>query len=104
MVAVNIRDVVGENKKSPMISYYAAGVGVMFLLFTASGAGGSLLDEAESGALDRVLSSRVTHDHAARRENGLLYAAGLLTTDDHVSVGRSWSFISTSSPTFPASS
>jgi ABC-2 type transport system permease protein len=43
-----------------MISYYAAAVGVMFLLFTASGASGSLLDESDSGALDRVLSSRVT--------------------------------------------
>jgi ABC-2 type transport system permease protein len=32
----------------------------MFLLFTASGAAGSLLEEAESGTLDRVLSSRVT--------------------------------------------
>jgi ABC-2 type transport system permease protein len=60
MVAVDIQDVVGEKKKSPMISYYAAGVGVMFLLFTASAAGGSLLDESESGALDRVLSARVT--------------------------------------------
>jgi ABC-2 type transport system permease protein len=60
MVAVHVRDVVGEKKKSPMISYYAAGVGVMFLMFTASAAGGSLLDESESGALDRVLSARVT--------------------------------------------
>ncbi|HEX4309474.1 MAG TPA: ABC transporter permease [Acidobacteriaceae bacterium] len=60
LVAVDVRDVVGEKKKSPMISYYAAGVGVMFLLFTASAAGGSLLDESESGALDRVLSARVT--------------------------------------------
>jgi ABC-2 type transport system permease protein len=60
LVAVDIRDVVGEKKKNPMISYYAAGVGVMFLLFTASAAGGSLLDESESGALDRVLSARVT--------------------------------------------
>ena len=60
MVAVHVRDVVGEKKKSPMISYYAAGVGVMFLMFTASAAGGSLLDESDSGALDRVLSARVT--------------------------------------------
>ena len=60
LVAVDIRDVVGENKRSPMISFYAAGVGVMFLLFTASGAGGSLLDEAENGALDRILSARVS--------------------------------------------
>ena len=59
-VSVNISDVVGEKKHSPMISYYAAGVGVMFLLFTASGASGSLLDESDSGALDRILSARVT--------------------------------------------
>lgn len=59
-VAVATRDVVGENKNNPMVSFYAAAIGVMFLLFTASAAGGSLLDEAESGTLDRVLSSRVT--------------------------------------------
>lgn len=60
LVAMHIHDVVGENKKSPMVSFYAAGIGVMFLLFTASAAGGSLLDESDSGALDRVLSSRVS--------------------------------------------
>jgi ABC-2 type transport system permease protein len=60
IIAVKNRAVVGENKNNPMVSFYAAGIGVMFLLFTASGAAGALLDEAESGALDRVLSSRVT--------------------------------------------
>jgi ABC-2 type transport system permease protein len=60
LVSVTLRDVVGEKKRSPMISYYAAAVGVMFLLFTASGASGSLLDESDSGTLDRVLSARVT--------------------------------------------
>lgn len=60
IVAVTARAVVGENKNNPMVSFYAAAIGVMFLLFTASGAAGSLLDEAESGTLDRVLSSRVT--------------------------------------------
>ncbi len=59
-IAVASRDVVGENKNNPMVSFYAAAIGVMFLLFTASSAGGSLLDEAESGTLDRVLSSRVS--------------------------------------------
>ena len=59
-IAVSARDVVGQNKNNPMVSFYAAAIGVMFLLFTASSAGGSLLDEAESGTLDRVLSSRVT--------------------------------------------
>jgi ABC-2 type transport system permease protein len=60
MIAVTPRAVVGENKNNPMVSFYAAAIGVMFLLFTASGAAGALLDEAESGTLDRVLSSRVT--------------------------------------------
>jgi len=59
-VAVTIRDVVGEKKRNPMISFYAAGIGVMFLMFTASAAGSSLLDEAECGALDRLLSARVS--------------------------------------------
>ena len=60
IVAVSSRAVVGQNKNNPMVSFYAAAIGVMFLLFTASGAAGALLDEAESGTLDRVLSSRVT--------------------------------------------
>ncbi len=60
IVRVKARAVVGQNKKSPMISFYAAAIGVMFLLFTASGSAGALLDEAESGTLERVLSTRVT--------------------------------------------
>src|ERR1700733_8599707 len=60
IVAFRARAVVGENKKSPMVSFYAAAIGVMFLLFTASGSAGVLLDEADSGTLDRVLSSQVT--------------------------------------------
>jgi ABC-2 type transport system permease protein len=60
MIAVTSRDVVGGNKDNPMVSFYAAATGVMFLLFTASGAAGALLDEAENGTLDRVLSSQVT--------------------------------------------
>lgn len=59
-IAVQSRAVVGQDKRSPMISFYAAATGVMFLLFTASASAGALLDEAESGTLDRVLSSRVT--------------------------------------------
>lgn len=60
IIPVHSRDVVGENKDNPMVSFYAAAIGVMFLLFTSSGAAGALLDEVESGTLDRVLSSRVT--------------------------------------------
>jgi ABC-2 type transport system permease protein len=60
IIAITTRAVVGENKDNPMVSFYAAAIGVMFLLFTASGAAGALLDEVESGTLDRVLSTRVT--------------------------------------------
>lgn len=59
IIPVTSRAVVGQNHVD-MISFYAAAIGVMFLLFTTSGAAGALLDEAESGTLDRVLSSRVT--------------------------------------------
>lgn len=40
------------------VAFYAAGVGVMFLLFSCSAAGGTLLDEEESGTLGRLLGSR----------------------------------------------
>ncbi len=59
LVPVRIVDVLGENRKGGAVSYYAAGTAVMFLLFTCSGAGGALLEESESGTLDRVLSSRL---------------------------------------------
>jgi ABC-2 type transport system permease protein len=60
IVNVKTRGVVGEHRNKNQISFYAAGMGVMFLLFTASGSAGSLLEEQDSGTLDRVLSSRVT--------------------------------------------
>ena len=41
-----------------IVSFYAAGIGVMFLLFSCSGAGGALLDEEESGTLGRLVGSR----------------------------------------------
>ncbi len=60
LIAFTKRDLLGEKKKNPNIAFYAAGIGVMFLLFSATGAGGALLDEAESGAMDRVLSTNVS--------------------------------------------
>jgi ABC-2 type transport system permease protein len=60
LVAVETKDVLGEAKKNPTVTFYAAGLGVMFLLFSATGAGGALIEEAESGTLDRILSTRVS--------------------------------------------
>lgn len=48
-----------EERPNGFVSFYAAGIAVMFLMFSASGAGGALLEESETGTLERVLSSRV---------------------------------------------
>lgn len=54
-----IVDVLQSDEESRgIVSFYAAGIGVMFLLFSCAGGGGSLLEEQESGTLDRLLGSR----------------------------------------------
>ncbi|HEX2458036.1 MAG TPA: ABC transporter permease [Vicinamibacterales bacterium] len=60
-VAVDVVDVMRtDDPKGSLISFYAAGIGVMFLLFSAvGGAGGALLEEAESGTLERLLSTNL---------------------------------------------
>jgi ABC-2 type transport system permease protein len=75
LVAVETRDIVGENKANPTVAFYAAGFGVMFLLFSAAGAGGALIEEAESGTLDRILSTKV--DMTKLLLGKLLYLAGV---------------------------
>ncbi len=49
-----------EKPKRSIVAYYAAGIGVMFLLFSMAGAGGALLEEEESGVLERLLVSNVS--------------------------------------------
>lgn len=46
-----------------MISYYAAGISVMFIMFSMSGASSSLLEHQERGTLERLLSGRLTIRH-----------------------------------------
>ena len=60
IIRIDKTDVVGQNKSNVIAALYAAGIGVMFLLFTASNAGGALLEENESGTLDRILTTRLT--------------------------------------------
>ena len=57
LVPTEVVDVIRKKNPTPIVAFYAAGLGVMFLLFSCSAAGGSLLDEMESGTLDRLLSS-----------------------------------------------
>jgi len=75
IVAVDVRDIVGEKKRNPTVTFYAAGLGVMFLLFSATGAGGALIEEAESGTLDRILATRVSMTRLLLGK--LLYLAGV---------------------------
>jgi ABC-2 type transport system permease protein len=60
-VSVEVVDVMrASTGKESLVSFYAAGIGVMFLLFSVVGAaGGALLDEAEAGTLERLLSTNV---------------------------------------------
>jgi ABC-2 type transport system permease protein len=58
-MAIDTVDVMRKGRQESLISFYAAGIGVMFLLFSISGASGALLEEVDSGTLDRVLSTRV---------------------------------------------
>ena len=60
-VGVDVVDVVRtDNQGGSLISFYAAGIGVMFLLFSMVGAAGSvLLDEVESGTLERLLCTNL---------------------------------------------
>lgn len=67
--SVNSRDAgVEEQPKkqtdgSKMISYYAAGISVMFIMFSMSGASSSLLEHQERGTLERLLSGKMTMFH-----------------------------------------
>ncbi len=58
-MSIETVDVMRQGKSESLTSFYAAGIGVMFLLFSVSGASGSLLDETDSGTLDRVLSTQM---------------------------------------------
>ncbi|MEM6980768.1 MAG: ABC transporter permease [Planctomycetota bacterium] len=61
--SIAVVNVMGQGKSNPVISVYAAGIAVMFLLFGATSGGGVLLEERENQTLDRLLSSQMTMDH-----------------------------------------
>ncbi|MEN0109721.1 MAG: ABC transporter permease [Planctomycetota bacterium] len=71
-------DVLSSGKSNPVIAMYAAGIAVMFLLFSATGAAGSLIEEEETQTLERLLASRLTMSHvlAGKWLNLTLVGAG----------------------------
>ncbi|MEO1497543.1 MAG: ABC transporter permease [Planctomycetota bacterium] len=60
---VEVIDLFTAGKANPTISMYAAGIAVMFLLFSATGSAGSLLEEEENQTLERLLASRLGMTH-----------------------------------------
>ena len=59
LVRTRTVDLLGERKRNPIVAFFAASIGVMWLLFSCSGAAGSLLDEADQGTLDRLLDTGI---------------------------------------------
>jgi ABC-type multidrug transport system permease subunit len=54
-VIINVENPQSAVQKNPRIAMYAAGIAVLFLLFSSTGNAAALLEEAESGTLDRIL-------------------------------------------------
>ncbi|MEL7267707.1 MAG: ABC transporter permease, partial [Planctomycetota bacterium] len=59
---VTLIDAVGDGKTNPVVTMYAAGIAVMFLLFGATNAGGALMEERENQTLERLLTTRLSMD------------------------------------------
>lgn len=78
LIKITKTDIMGENKSNVVVALYAAGIGVMFLLFTASNAGGALLEEAESGTLDRILTTRVNMTMLLIGKHAYLWTLGFM--------------------------
>jgi len=58
-VGIDVVDLLAADKANPVVSMYAAGIAVMFLLFGAVGNSGTLLEEEESQTLERLMCSEL---------------------------------------------
>ncbi len=56
---VEVVDLLAAAKANPVVSMYAAGIAVMFLLFGAVGNAGSLLEEEENQTMERLMCSQL---------------------------------------------
>ncbi|MBL8817920.1 MAG: ABC transporter permease [Planctomyces sp.] len=54
-VRISIENPQAATQENPRIAMYAAGIAVLFLLFSSTGNAAALLEESESGTLDRML-------------------------------------------------
>ncbi|MEM7050109.1 MAG: ABC transporter permease [Acidobacteriota bacterium] len=59
VVPLRVVDALGRTGKRPSIAFFAAGLGVMFLMLAAAGRSSILLDERDSGVLSRLMAARI---------------------------------------------
>ena len=59
VLPVVVVDALGDPARRPSVAFFAAGLGVMFLMFAVAGRSSILLDERESGILQRMLAAKV---------------------------------------------
>lgn len=57
-VSISVENPQAATQENPRIAMYAAGIAVLFLLFSCTGNAAAMLEEAESGTLDRILVSQ----------------------------------------------
>lgn len=57
-VSISVENPQAATQENPRIAMYAAGIAVLFLLFSSTGNAAALLEESESGTLDRILVSQ----------------------------------------------
>lgn len=77
---VEIVDLLGGQKSNPVVTMYAAGIAVMFLLFGATSGGGTLLEERENQTLDRLLTTGLSMDQLLLGKWAYLTVLGILQT------------------------
>jgi ABC-2 type transport system permease protein len=77
-VGVDVVDLLAADKASPVVSMYAAGIAVMFLLFGAVGNAGSLLEEEESQTMERLMCSQLGMTRLLAGKWLLLWIVGIV--------------------------
>jgi ABC-2 type transport system permease protein len=77
-VEVEVIDLFSADKANPVVSMYAAGIAVMFLLFGAVGNAGSLLEEEESQTLERLLCSQLGMTRLLAGKWLLMWSVGIV--------------------------
>lgn len=71
-------DLVGGKKSNPILSSYAAGIVVVFVLFSATGFAGTLLDENETQTLERILNGRINMTQLLAGKWIFIFSIGVL--------------------------